>query len=85
MNEIMSMLKGFIFFLCNLSFIFGIILILGYVIFNAYSNSRSFYKSSGFVKKWCHRIIDCCRVWGPNFIIFYIVGRLLVRLINFIG
>ena len=68
----------------NLSFIVGCGILVLYVIANAFSNSRSFTMRSPRIKRMVYSTIDFSHTWGPNLLVFYFAGRMLIRLLTFL-
>ncbi len=66
----------------QLGFFAGVLLILLYVVFNAFSNSAVFRKSNKSIKNTVFRIIDFSRVWGPNCLMVFILGRFLLMFLR---
>ncbi len=84
MKNIIYMIGTSVWTIFNFSLVVGIFLILLYVLTNIFSQSRMFSKCSSKIKKFFYKIIDFSYVWGPNLLIFYLIGRLLIRIINFL-
>ena len=68
----------------NLSFLVGCALLILYVSANAFSNSRSFTMKSPKIKRMTYSAIDFSHTWGPNLLVFYFAGRMLIRLLTFL-
>ncbi len=66
----------------QLGFFLGVLLILIYVILNALANSGAFRKAGKGVKKAVFGVIDFSRVWGPNCLMVFILGRLVLMLLR---
>ena len=84
MKSIIYIIGNSLWMIFNLSFVVGCVLLLLYVSSNAFSNSRSFAKSSPKIKRMIYSIIDFSHTWGPNILVFYLVGRILLRLLTFL-
>ncbi len=84
MNGMINNIGGFVFLLFDLSMAVGALLVILYVIFNAYVNSRSFYKAPSFIKNISLWLVDFTYIWGPKLLIFYFLGRFVVSILNFI-
>ena len=84
MKSIIYMIGNGLWTVFNLSFIVGCGLLILYVSANAFSNSRSFTMRSPKIKKIVYSIIDFSHTWGPNLLVFYFAGRMLIRLLTFL-
>lgn len=85
MREIIYTIGSIIIFIFQAALIVGMLFILIYAIFNTLANARFFQKFPCFMRQFVFYSIDFTRVWGPNLLIFYIFGRLLLSILNFLG
>ena len=84
MKSIIYMIGNGLWTVFNLSFIVGCGLLILYVSANAFSNSRSFTMRSPKIKRMTYSAIDFSHTWGPNLLVFYFAGRMLLRLLTFL-
>jgi len=84
MKSIIYMIGNGLWAIFNLSFVVGCGILILYVIANAFSNSRKFATSSPRIKRMICSIIDFSHTWGPNLLVFYFAGRIILRLLTFL-
>ena len=84
MKSIIYMVGNGVGIIFNLSFLVGCALLILYVSANAFSNSRSFTMKSPKIKRMTYSAIDFSHTWGPNLLVFYFAGRMLLRLLTFL-
>lgn len=84
MNSIISMIGFGLGVILSLSFVIGCGLLVLYVSANAFSNSRSFTMRSPKIKRIIYSAIDFSHTWGPNLLVFFFAGRMLIRLLEFL-
>lgn len=85
MESIIYTVGNIVVFIFSASIVLGVLLLVVYILFNLIANARFYYKSPRIFRRVVDKIIDFTRVWGPNLIIFYLLGSLLIRLLNFLG
>ncbi|MGL4394486.1 MAG: hypothetical protein ACRCS8_04605 [Brevinema sp.] len=78
----MYMFVSFLGMLVVLAFIVGLVLVVLYAIINTIINGRTYHSFPRWLRNALEMFVTFCGNMGPFFLIFYILGQLVVSLLR---
>ncbi|MGL4366774.1 MAG: hypothetical protein ACRCTQ_00605 [Brevinemataceae bacterium] len=84
MNIILYTMKTLVFGIFQYSIVVGLLLILSYVLLNAFMGLRVFHTCPVSIRRVIISTMEFSEKWGVACIIFFILGRLVIQVALFL-